>query len=514
MPAVLPLHGPWADPRLLAWRWPEPTRTLGVAGMAALLGAAVVAAIAVPLDRPGVGWLVAAIAGAAALYVARPHPRPQPPGLPAPLVRPPTQAPVAVRLAWAAATVALLGVGTVRSASWLFLLCLATAAFTGALASTGAQSARAMFASVGLGQIAPLRSLPWALAGLRAMHRPGSVRANGQRMFATAVVSIGLLVVFGALLASADAHFARLIDRLVPDLGVGTVVRWCFVGFLAAAVLFGAAYLRTAPPNLTDLEGSGRRRVARWEWAVPLGGLVLLFTAFVAVQLRTLFAGDAHVQLTEGLTYADYARSGFWQLLVVTGLTLLVLAGAARWAPRDSHTDRVLIRVLLGALAALTLVIVASAVHRMDLYDDNYGLTRLRLLVMLCELWLGVVFVLILIAGIRLRGAWIAQVAAGLAVLTLLGLAAANPDGLIAEQNLARYERIDPDYLANLSPDAVPALMRLPEATRNCVLSRLRNDLVTDFDDWRGWNLARDRARELLDANLDTTPHTFENCQS
>ena len=44
---------------------------------------------------------------------------------------------------------------------------------------------------------------------------------------------------------------------------------------------------------------------------------------------------------TDGLTYADYARGGFWQLLVVTGLTLVVLAGAARWAPRDTRADRV-----------------------------------------------------------------------------------------------------------------------------------------------------------------------------
>jgi hypothetical protein len=229
----------------------------------------------------------------------------------------------------------------------------------------------------------------------------------------------------------------------------------------------------------------------------------MLFAAFVGIQLTVLFGGSQHVLETSGLTYADYARSGFWQLAVVTVLTLLVLAGAARWAPRDTRSDRTLIRVLLGSLAALTLVIVASAAHRMDLYSDTYGLTRLRVLVTACELWLGVVFVLILVAGIRLRGAWLPPVAMATGVLALLGLAAANPDGLIAHRNIVRYQqlhKIDISYLANLSADAAPELDRLPPDLRDCVLREIATGLADDEDDWRGWNQGRQHARDLLAA--------------
>ena len=58
---------------------------------------------------------------------------------------------------------------------------------------------------------------------------------------------------------------------------------------------------------------------------MPLGVLDALFLAFVAVQATVLFGGHAHVLETEGLTYAEYARQGFWQLLWVSALTLLVL---------------------------------------------------------------------------------------------------------------------------------------------------------------------------------------------
>jgi hypothetical protein len=183
----------------------------------------------------------------------------------------------------------------------------------------------------------------------------------------------------------------------------------------------------------------------------------------------------------------------------------MVVALAARFAGRRRSTDRVWLRVLLGLLSALTLVIVASALVRMWTYEQAYGFTRLRLLVSACELWLGLVFALVLAAGIRLRGRWLPTAALGTAAAALLGLALLNPDGFIAGHNVNRFfqtGRIDDSYLGTLSPDAVPQLQRLPEPHRSCVLQPIRNDL-TDLgpDTWAQWNLAREQARDQLAAN-------------
>ena len=507
---VAPLHGPWAAPSLFGHRWAGPGRPASRATIIALLAAAVVAALSVPLDRGGVGWLVTAVAGVTALIVARVVPDPVRPGAPTPLVQWSPRPTGKARYFWSAATVALLGVGMFRAAGWLFFLCLCAALVTGALAVAGGRSLRAMLVAVLTAPIAGFRALPWIRRGLAAVRQNGG--GKGLRIAATVAVSLALLVVFGSLFASADAAFADLIDRAVPDVNGGTVVRWVFVFGVSAFVLGGAAYLRAAPPDLTGLDRPGRRRVARLEWAVPLTLLVLLFAMFVAVQLTVLFGGSEHVLDTDGLTYAEYARGGFWQLLVVTGLTLVVLAGAARWAPRETTTDRVLIRAVLGALAVLTLVVVASATHRMDLYADTYGLTRLRLLVALCEVWLGLVFVLILIAGIRLAGLWLPRAVVAAAVLALLGLAGANPDRLIADHNVTRYEqtnRIDTQYLSTLSADAVPALDRLTGENRDCALAPIETDLQENPDDWRGWNLGRHQARDLL---VRDPAHDLQNC--
>jgi hypothetical protein len=135
--------------------------------------------------------------------------------------------------------------------------------------------------------------------------------------------------------------------------------------------------------------------------------------------------------------------------------------------------------------------------------------------VALCEMWLGAAFVMVLIAGIRLRTAWLPRAVVAVGVLALLGLAGANPDGLIADRNVARFEqtgKIDPWYLSSLSADAVPALTRLTPPTRGCVLGQL-NDALDDYpDDWRGWNYGREAARRALERLPSDEP--LVNCPS
>ena len=141
----------------------------------------------------------------------------------------------------------------------------------------------------------------------------------------------------------------------------------------------------------------------------------------------------------------------------------------------------------------------------MDVYADTYGLTRLRLLVALCELWLG--------AGVpdgpdrrRPPAGGLAAPGGGRrpACWRCSGWPRANPDGLIADRNVARYEqtdRIDTTYLSNLSADAVPALDRLDPAGARTARWPRSPTASTEPDDWRGWSYGREHAREMLRRN-------------
>lgn len=484
--------GPYVVKPLIPWerilrRWPRPAGPAGPGVLAAAAGAGLVASVCVPLDGPGVGWVVAGVAVVAAVVRSRPGGRID-----------------LTRAAWAAATVGLLAVGTFRAAGWLFALCLLAALVTGSLALTRGAGAPTLAVRTAALAAGTLRAPRWATAGLVALGRGrthGTHRTTAVRGAATAAVSVALLAVFGSLLASADAAFADLLDDVVPDAPAPAGAARLLLFAAATAVVLGAAAVLAAPPDLTGLDRPAARSIHRLEWTVPIGLLVALFAAFVGVQLTVLFGGDEHVLGADGPTYAEYARSGFWQLLAVTALTLAVLAAAARWVPRDAPADRVLARVLFGALTVLTLVIVASALSRMHTYEQAYGFTRLRVLVSVCELWLGSVLVMVLAAGVRLRARRLPEAAVAAAVAALLALAVADPDRFVAERNVTRYAEtgsVDVRHLAGLSADAVPALDRLPAPLRDCALTRIARDLA-DRDGWRAWNLGRSGARDVLE---------------
>ncbi|WP_405101780.1 DUF4153 domain-containing protein [Micromonospora sp. NBC_01412] len=558
-------------PSFFERRWPGPNGPARPVVLGAVAVAAGVAAFFVPFDRPGLGWLVAVLAATAALVTAAtgrrdpapdgstPGPASDPP--PGTMVRPEVAAGTDVspettartgaaagsagrpdatgapgraadqapgraadraadraegrvprwapdRLVWAVATIALVSVGYVRAAGWLFVLCLLAAVVTGILAVAGGRTPLGMLTAAWITPAAPFRALPWAGRGLPRSGPGGSTVGRG---LATVAASVALLLVFGLLFSSADAAFADLVTGLLPEVSVGATIGWLFRCALIGAGLLGAAYLLAAPADLGGLRAAPARPVRRLEWVVPLALLDALFAAFVLVQLTVLFGGSAHVRRTAGLSYAQYGRGGFWQLLAVAALTLLVIAGATRWAPRATRADRLLFRLLLGTLTALSLVVVVSALYRMQVYADAYGATRLRLMVAAVELWLGALFVLVGVAVVRLRAGWLPQLVVGTAVLALLGLAALNPDRLIAERNVDRYRltgMIDVQYASRLSADAVPALDRLPEPLRSCALRYIAIELPVDHV--RTANLGRAAARDLLD--LSPTGTTALSC--
>ena len=485
-------------PPLLPW-WPPVRTPVPPPVYRAVFASGLAGAIALPWGRSGPGWLlVTMVMGVGVLAVARKIPT-HGPTVPIP----------PVRVGWAVAAVVLIGAGVVRAADWLFVLCVLAACAAGSVAVTGGRSGRALLFGVIAVPAAALRCPPWLVRGLPARLRVG---VGGARIAGSVLVGVVLVAVFGALFSGADAAFDRLLSHVVPSVDGESVFRWVFLFTVAGAGTGGACYLLVAPVPLDDPRGG--KPLRRIEWTLPVGALVALFAAFVAVQAAALFGGDAYVSRTAGLTFAQYARSGFWQLLWVSVLTLVVIAAVVRWAPASTPLDRAWLRGLLGALALLTLVIVASALTRMWAYQQAYGFTVLRLFVEVCELWLGLVYLLVIIAGARARGAWLPTTVVASAVVAVLALAVMNPDRFVAEHNIARWQQtgnIDLQYLSTLSADAVPALNRLPEPLRSCALSDLADRLNNDRDDWRTWNLSRSAARRTV----GELPHpSIEECSA
>jgi hypothetical protein len=307
------------------------------------------------------------------------------------------------------------------------------------------------------------------------------------------------VAVFAVLFAAADAVFQNLLSSALPSVSAtltlwhhavpATVIAWCAAGLLRDLVAVREEE-RVVSPN------PAAPRIGRTEVVVALGLVNLLFLVFVLVQLRYLFGGSALVQARVGLTYAQYARHGFFELVAVAALVLPVLLCADAVVKEGSR----LVRALCAGLVALVLVVIASALERLWLYQEQYGLTELRIYVTGVVLWLAVVFAWLTVTVLRGRrhlfatGAVFAGFAATLAVNVL------NPDALIARTNVSR-PHIDATYLGTLSDDAVPTLLaRIPT-----LREPLRTDLARALLDRRpsgggalSWNASRSHAANLL----------------
>jgi hypothetical protein len=109
-------------------------------------------------------------------------------------------------------------------------------------------------------------------------------------------------------------------------------------------------------------------------------------------------------------------------------------------------------------------VIVASALTRLGLYAQAYGFTAPRLLGYTGGIWLGLVFVLVIVAGARLSVRWLPRAIVGTGVVVLIALAAINPEALMARTHVARLDQLYPldvRFLESLSADAADEIFDL-----------------------------------------------------
>jgi len=306
-------------------------------------------------------------------------------------------------------------------------------------------------------------------------------------------LAIPLVLVFGSLFVAADAVFEGLVRDAVD---LGALPSHALIALGWAWLAAGLLRFALGPTERRALEPA--RRLGRIEVAVALGALDALFLAFVLVQLRYLFGGQEHVVATAGLTYAEYARRGFFELVAVAALVVpLLLAGDAL----VHHAARRIFRALALVLLALLAVVMASALERMRLYTAEYGLTELRLYTTGFMAWLGLLAAWSLVTVFRERRVWFAPGAAAAAFGIVLALNVVNPDALIARTNLDRHltrrKELDVLYLGDLSADAAPTIARrldvLAAGDRRYLEQRLAR-----FDapgDWRTSNWSRRRAR-------------------
>lgn len=332
------------------------------------------------------------------------------------------------------------------------------------------------------------------------------------RGVALAAIPVAVLI---ALLASADAVFASLFSLpFDPSSAIGhSVVAAVCTG--AVAALLTIAHARPASVSATDRPH--RRWLGDTESLVLLVGMVAVYGVFVATQIVTAAGGAQHILDTAGLTRAEYARSGFFQMLAAASLTLMLLFIVQTWCSvSDERMGRVL-RALSITCSLLTVAVVAVSIIRLDLYADAFGLTRLRLYSTVFAAFIGAVFVLFIIDTIVSRSlrvnvgagpsrAWFLPAVGLLAWGVLMTLNGFSPDAVVSAWNAEHqttHGEFDAFYAGGLSADAVPTLVAKLDTfdrdDRENLVNRLceTNGPSGGFG-VLGWNRAEVRADNLL----------------
>lgn len=386
--------------------------------------------------------------------------------------------------------------------------------------------------------ITPLTHLgvPFGITGgwLRGSRDHSPSRSNLSKVGLGLLLAAPLLFVVILLLASADGIFMSWLNRL-PSLMDGdnfeNGIHRLLFGACAALYLFcfvwGLLFKRDRERALSSA-ASETSREGEWEWeaigivrqkdaapekkgvevfdpivaATVLISVNVVYVLFAAIQFTYLF-GAADGLLPEGTAYAEYARRGFGEMVMIALINICILLVGLHFVGQGSRLLEIIRKLMLTVLMGCTLVMLISAYWRLSLYEEAYGYTQLRLLVHGFMVFLSVLM-LVAVARIWYRWFSLAKIYMALGILSYVIMNYINVDARVASFNSERYEatgKIDIHYLSVLSADAAPALIRLrsehPELEQ---LDRIIDDyrrLAEERGHWQSWSLSLQRLKHL-----------------
>ena len=260
---------------------------------------------------------------------------------------------------------------------------------------------------------------------------------------------------------SSDVIFMDFFENMF-DLGIeidpGAILFMIFAVFVASYGMlcrFGQPMKYAAAP-VTD-----KRRYSP-VIAITVN-LVLLSVYFVYCGIQVIYLFMRRGTLPEGYTYSSYAHEGFFQLVFVCLINILIVLLCRKYS-----ADNLALKCILCLISACTYVLIASAAYRMFLYIDVYKLTFLRLYVLWALAVMAVVMAGIIVYLFR-PGMPFARFAACVLVSLWMIFAYAKPDYLIAAYNIQYHD--DDSYIMRLSFDAVPAIEKYDKS----------GELLTDY---------------------------------
>lgn len=330
------------------------------------------------------------------------------------------------------------------------------------------------------------------------------------------IISVPLVAVVIGLLSEADQVFGHMmgnITELFVKINIGDFFAQLVIGFLIAIIAFSYLW------SLYNKKDRNTKRVIDdslnikkiWDPIIIITMLLsvnLIYVIFTAIQFTYLF-GSIGALLPEGVTYAEYARRGFFELVAVTIINVSILTSIINFTKNDNAIMAKILKILNSLLIVSTMVMLLSAHFRMSLYEEEYGYTYLRVFTHAFMIFIFVILIATLIK-VWMEKFSLLKSYIVVALIAYLSINYFNADAFIADKNIRRFEAdsgkmIDIYYLNSLSDDAVPYMIKLLDNPNEQVAVEIKSNLISrkirlsSKNDWQSFNLSKYRAKGILD---------------
>ena len=270
------------------------------------------------------------------------------------------------------------------------------------------------------------------------------------------LISIPLLIVILNLLCEADAVFKEACKDILELIDIENVLGVTIM-FVAVYMIFYAV-MRVIAEKELEVK-SKDRRIYEPILAITVTSIItVVYVLFCGIQVMYLFTKQ--LKLPEEYTYAEYAKEGFYQLLAVCILNLIIVLICTNLFRKHRALD-----IILTIISICTYIMIVSSAFRMYMYVNSYDLSRLRLYVIIGLAVLSVLMVGVVISIYRDSFHLFKY---GLVVLTISIIITvySHPSFIVAFYNVEHYkskrtveDSIDVQYLTELPLDAAPVIL-------------------------------------------------------
>jgi len=334
------------------------------------------------------------------------------------------------------------------------------------------------------------------------------------------LLALPVVAVLAGLLSEADPIFSNWLGDLIELLRLEKlpeyILRLVLIGiwtFLLAGLLLHSLS-KSQEEKLVGVDQPWPPRfLGSTETTIIMGAVNTLFFAFVSIQFRYFFGGERNITL-DGYTFSEYARRGFGELLAVAFFTLFIIMVLSSITIRKEKKDRVVFSAMTGLMTTFIGVILVSSLQRLALYEAAYGFTRLRAYSHICVIWIGILFLAILILEILGKHRYFTLASLAAVAGFVLTMNAVNVDAFIVKSNVERLSDpeaiLDTNLLKNLSMDSLPSLIKLADAPNitdqekmeiGVVLACRADDLEKSESGWLSFTLPNALASRSLQEN-------------